>query len=151
MRFLFDPTLGKLFTWLRIMGYDAHYQSYYRAGRINQLVKDERCFLSRHKEAVAEYQNCIWLNANHAEEQLSKLKEKISLKIDRSKWFTRRLKCNVLLKKPPKEAVRENVPDYIYHQHSAQILFCPCCKRCFWPGTHKANMIRQLTKWSIWP
>ena len=55
MWFVADSMLGKLAKWLRVLGYDTHYQGYYGPGVIAQLVKDNRLLLSRHNETVNRY------------------------------------------------------------------------------------------------
>ena len=39
MRLVADSMLGKLAKWLRVLGYDTHYQRYYKPGAIDQLVR----------------------------------------------------------------------------------------------------------------
>ena len=64
MKFVADSMLGRLAKWLRILGYDAHYQSYYRPGVIDSLMKEDRCLLSRHKETVEQYTNALLIKSH---------------------------------------------------------------------------------------
>jgi len=149
MRFLLDSMLGKLTTWLRVTGYDSYYQSRYKSGEIDRLVNEGRCLLTRNKELSNIYRDAIWIFNEHTKDQLHELKEKLQLEFDPSAWFTRCLRCNTVLKKAPPEKFIGNVPDYICHQHSTCISYCPSCGRFFWPGTHRKNMITQLKTWGI--
>ena len=143
--------LGKLAKWLRIMGYDTHYQSSYRIDTIDQLVREGRRFLSRHKETSDRYNNAVLLRSNHVGEQIVELKEAVHLAPDRSKWFSRCLICNVLIEETPPEKIRDNVPAYVFCQNPGGIRFCPSCGRYYWPGSHRKRMERQLAEWGFTP
>ena len=64
IRFVADCMLGKLAKWLRVLGYDTHYQRYYRPGEIDQLVKKGRRLLSRHKRITEHYIDAVLIHAN---------------------------------------------------------------------------------------
>jgi len=55
--------LGRLAKWLRALGYDTHYQRYYRPGDIEHLVKEGRLLLSRHRGATDRYTNAALIHA----------------------------------------------------------------------------------------
>ena len=149
IRFVADSMLGKLAKWLRILGYNIHYQSYYKPGVIDQLMKEGRRFLSRHRKVTCRYSDAVLLYSNHVGEQLNELNEKGVLTHDRSKWFSRCLLCNVPLKEVKTDEARENVPEYIFYQNLGGIRFCPSCGRYYWPGTHRKRMLGQLEKWGF--
>jgi len=141
--------LGKLAKWLRVLGYDTHYQPYYGQGVIDQLVKQGRRLLSRHKDMIDHYANAVLLHANPVGEQIAELRQTVLLTPDQSTWFTRCLICNALLKAVDITRARENVPEYIFYQNMAEIKFCPSCGRYYWPGSHKISMLRQLQEWGL--
>jgi uncharacterized protein with PIN domain len=149
MRFVADSMLGKLSKWLRVLGYDTHYQRYYGPGVIAQLVKDNRLLLSRHNETVNRYFDALLIHCDHVGEQLAELEEKANLAPDREHWFSRCLICNVLLEKPVVHKARENVPEHVYFQNMTGIRFCPSCGRYYWPGSHRKRMLRQLEEWGF--
>lgn len=149
MRFVADSMLGKLAKWLRVLGYDTHYQQYYTLGVIAHLVKDHRRLLSRHDETANRYFNALLIQADHVGDQLAELKHKANLAPDPSYWFSRCLMCNTLLEKPVPHEARENVPEYVYFQNMTGIRFCPSCGRYYWPGSHRKRMIRQLEEWGF--
>jgi uncharacterized protein with PIN domain len=148
-RFLADVMLGRLSKWLRVMGYDAYYLSHYREGLLERLVGEGRRFLSRREKLVEQYPDAVWIQSDHVHEQLQELKDKAGLATDRSKWFTRCLLCNALLKKASPETSLESVPDYILHQEVPGIRSCPVCGRLYWPGSHRTRMALQLKKWGF--
>ena len=149
MKFLADSMLGKVAKWLRIMGYDTHYQSSYKKGELGLLVREGRTLLSRHAKTISHYPKAFMIRSDHVEEQLNEIRNAFQLEPDRLRWFTRCLICNVLLKKTHVEHLRPNVPDYVLYENITQIRFCPSCGRHFWPGSHRERMIRQLENWGF--
>lgn len=151
MKFVADSMLGKLAKWLRVLGHDTHYQRYYSAGTINQLVDEGRYLLSRHRETAKQYNNVLLLHSNNVGDQLAELKELVDLASARSKWFTRCLICNDLLENVQLNKAQENVPEYVFYHNASGIRHCPSCARYYWPGSHRKNMVRQLEKWGFTP
>ena len=141
--------LGKVAKWLRIMGYDTHYQSVYMKGELGLLVREGRTLLSRHGKTISHHPKAFMIRSDHVEEQLKEIRNAFQLETDRLRWFTRCLICNVLLKKTHVEHLRPNVPDYVLYENITQIRFCPSCGRHFWPGSHRERMIRQLEHWGF--
>jgi len=149
VKFVADTMLGKLAKWLRILGYDTLYQSYYRPGVIDRVMKEDRFLLSRHKETVDQYTNALLLDAGRVGEQLSDLKRAIPLKPDQSNWFSRCLICNTLLKEAKEDKAQGNIPEYVFYQNIKGIRFCPSCGRYYWPGSHRTKMMDQLREWGF--
>jgi uncharacterized protein with PIN domain len=149
MKFLADSMLGRLAKWLRIMGYDTHYQSFYAMGDFGPLVRDERILLSRHAKTTDQYPGSLMLSSDHVKKQLHEIRTWFQLEPDRCRWFTRCLICNVPLEKTQVGDIRLNVPDYVLYEKPTQIRFCPSCGRHFWPGSHRERMIRQLENWGF--
>jgi uncharacterized protein with PIN domain len=145
--FLADTMLGRLAKWLRIMGYDTHYQSYYGEGVISRLVNDGRLLLSRSRSLIDRYPDSLWIRSDHLNDQLKDMKDEGYLIHDRSKWFSRCLNCNVELENIDLKKSAEKVPEYVRYQHDVVINFCPSCNRYFWKGSHRERMINQLEEW----
>jgi uncharacterized protein with PIN domain len=148
-KFVADVMLGRLSKWLRVMGFDVHYQSHYKEGALESLVAEGRRLLSRRAKAVEEDANAVWIQSDHVHEQLQEFKTKTGLASDRSKWFTRCLRCNVPLEKGSSKAPLESVPDYVLHQEVPDIHGCPVCGRFYWPGSHRTKMTLQLEEWGF--
>ncbi len=148
-RFGADSMLGRLSKWLRVMGYDTHYQSFYDDEAVVRLTKEGRIFLSRRTSVLERYSGAIRIYSDHVGEQLRELVHSGILKPDHSRWFRRCLVCNAPLQDTPPLLSMESVPDYILQQGGANIRSCPACRRLFWAGTHRENMIRQLERWGF--
>ena len=148
-RFVADVMLGRLAKWLRIMGYDTHYQSFYGGNTLKRLVLDGRRLLSRRKDTVRMYRHTLLICSDRLEGQLQEMRDQGALSLDQSRWFTRCLRCNVPLEKPADREGRENVPDYVFYESGVEIRFCPSCRRSFWAGSHRQRMVKQLQEWGF--
>ena len=149
VRFLADSMLGRLAKWLRIMGHDTHYLSFYRKEDMESLIQDGRALLSRHKKTIDLYPGSLMIHSDHVKEQLYAVRNEFRMESDRSQWFTRCLICNVPLKRAQVEHLRVNVPDYILYENPTHLRICPSCGRYFWPGSHRERMLKQLEDWGF--
>ena len=149
LKFAADCMLGKLARWLRALGFDTHYQSYYGLGVMDELVREGRRLLTRHGERVRRYDNAVLLQGNSIGEQLTELRKSVYLVSDRTNWFSRCLICNTPLERTREDEARSNVPEYVFYHYTKRIKFCPSCGRHFWPGTHRRKMSRQLEVWGF--
>jgi uncharacterized protein with PIN domain len=149
IRFVADTMLGRLAKWLRVLGYDTHYQSRYGPEDMDEIIKTGAILLSRHRGKVHMYAGGVLLHGNTVGEQIVELKERLNLAPDRSRWFTRCLICNIKLMVIQVHEIRENVPEYVFHHNLSGIKCCPSCGRYYWPGSHKTSMVRQLKKWGF--
>jgi uncharacterized protein with PIN domain len=148
-KFLVDAELGKLAKWLRIMGYDAHYQPFYNSEHIRAFAKQGRVLLTRNAQRLLQWEGAVFLRPDRLNEQLQQLKQEGLIAACRSKWFSRCVRCNRPLLEAELEAVTENVPEYVFLKNPSGILFCPSCNRFFWPGSHRQRMITQLETWGF--
>jgi uncharacterized protein with PIN domain len=149
IRFVADTMLGRLAKWLRALGYDTHYQRHYGPGVMDGIVNTGALLLSRHREKTHLYTGAVLLHGNTVGEQIAELKERLDLMPERSRWFSRCLICNVKLMIIQIDEIRENVPEYVFHQNVSGIKCCPSCGRHYWPGSHKVRMEKQLKKWGF--
>ncbi len=148
MKFLLDSMLGRLAKWLRVMGYDTHYQQRYRLSELYRLVKGDRIFITRDLKLAGRLGG-ILLKNNDIGDQMQELRTKLDLKPDPDRWFSRCIVCNTELNKANPEDAREFVPEYVFIQNKNRIKFCPFCNRFYWPGTHRKRMIAQLKRWGF--
>ena len=141
--------LGKLAKWLRVLGYETHYQTVYRPGSMSSLLLEGRRLLTRNKTTAGRYESAILIRADRVGAQLSELREKAALSSPRSKWFTRCLICDTLLKEAALDKAKDSVPEYVFYENMMHIRYCPSCDRYYWPGTHRKRMILQLEEWGF--
>lgn len=149
VKFVADTMLGKLAKWLRVMGYDTVYQSFYGPGALEDFMKAGRILLTRHHLRAELPGQSLLLHQNRVGEQLAELRRQVDLSPDPALRFTRCLRCNTPLVDAPQAMAQEEVPEYIYYQNPGKIRFCPTCRRHYWPGSHRAGMEKQLQKWGL--
>ena len=147
--FVADSMLGKLARYLRIMGYDTFYQSSYPDQRLSELVMEGRVLLTRNHATARLYSNSIFIDSDLVKDQLEVVDSTLKLTRDHGNWFSRCLICNSPLSKAEGEVARENVPDFVFLKYPERILFCPSCKRFYWPGTHRERMLERLKDWGF--
>jgi len=149
-RFVADSMVGKLAKWLRVLGYDTHYQPHYSPEAIDAFVRDGRILLTRHKKRAEKLgSGAVLICGNQVNEQLMKLKGELHLEPARSTWFSRCLICNAILRQAREGVAGEKIPEYVFYQNMTNIRFCPSCGRHFWPGSHRTRMEAQLKEWGI--
>jgi len=152
IRFVADVMLGSLAKWLRVLGYDTHYQPSYPPGAIEVLIKEGRVLLTRHRRRAAQSgQHAVLIHGNHVAGQLMELAKARHLSPPAAAWFSRCLLCNAPLRQAHESVAREHVPDYVFHQNVPHIHVCPSCGKYFWPGSHRTNMELQLRAWGFSP
>lgn len=149
MKFVLDTMLGRLAKWLRILGYDAHYQSHYLPGQLESLVKEGRRFVTRDSKKSLMDAGSVFLQHDTIGEQLIELVSLLDLEPDPAEWFFRCLRCNVPLETVPETSARESVPEYVFYENRGQIKVCRKCGRYFWPGSHRERMLKQLDAWGL--
>ena len=151
MKFVADSMLGKLAKWLRILGHDTHYQSYYPWDMVELLVKENRRLLSRKKATVDQFKGALFIQSDNVGDQLREVNCKFPLFLGLEYIFSRCTICNVLLEEAGADMAKENIPDYVFYEHTRGVRFCPSCKRYYWPGSHRERVVRQLQAWKFLP
>lgn len=148
-RFLTDTMLGRLTKWLRAMGYDTLYQSRRAIGMTRESLGEGRVILSRDLRILKRYPAALPIRSDLVGDQLLEVREAGYLGVDRPLWFSRCLICNVPLRGAAGGEARENVPEHVFYENASRINYCPSCRRYYWPGSHRQNMIDQLHQWGF--
>ncbi len=146
MKFILTKELGRLSRWLRILGFDT---IYYRGDTLGTLIiqalRDNRTIITRRKD-IKHLQKCtVVVDSNKLYAQLQEVKDKLSLKIDKEKMFTRCTLCNRELKEVEKEKVKKLIPEYVY-QHQKLFRYCSACNKVYWAGSHWGNVSEVIAK-----
>ncbi len=145
-RFLADAMLGKLATWLRILGCDVEYygdlpddEVVERAARTGRVILTRDTLLVRRRGAR---ENHFFVTGDHWRDQLRQVVAAFG--IDPSgRLFTRCVRCNAPLVPIEKPLVAGRVPPYVYETQET-FSACPSCGRLYWKATHRERMERQL-------
>lgn len=146
-RFAIDKMLGRLATWLRLIGQDATYGSHLsgvalvRHARMEGrtlLTRDHK--LQRHAGGVP----LLFIDSDHFRDQLQQVLDAFGID-PFADAFTRCVRCNAAVVPVPKETVSQRVPPYVLEtqDHFAQ---CRECGRVYWPATHHEHVRRELER-----
>lgn len=150
-RFFADVMLGTLAKWLRILGYDTEYDNQISDGDLaGRCLAEERILLTRDVRLV-ERRNvrhqCILISSDHLEQQVKQVLETLPDGPLPEILLTRCVDCNRELVRVDRESVFSEVPPYVFEKYSA-FKRCPDCRRVFWRGTHRDDMLARLLKLS---
>jgi len=142
-RFVADAMLGKLARWLRILGYDTLYDSRAEDNELVRLARAEsRILLTRDRDlARRRGVRCLFIDKEDVEAQLAQVVRELELSTTNA--FSRCIVCNGSLEPADKEAIRDQVPPFVY---SSQERFARCagCGRVYWPATHWQGMRERI-------
>jgi len=144
-KFLADAMLGRLATWLRALGMDVLYERDIEDDDLIELaLEGDRIVLTRDTLLVKRRSlrgRVFLVHGDRFEDQVREVSARFG--IERERFFTRCLRCNVPLEAIEKKAARGRVPPYVFGPQES-FSSCPECGRIYWPGTHRAQMERKI-------
>ena len=138
-RFVADTMLGRLARWLRILGYDTHYDPALDDDALLRIAQaEDRILLTRdHALARRGGPSAFLIDHDDLLAQLQAIRQRFGDPPDAP--FSRCPVCNARLVPVPREAVAAYVPAFVWQQHE-RFHRCPSCDRIYWPGTHFERM-----------
>ena len=148
LRFAADANLGRLVTWMRMLGYDTEGDRGEADRRFLRRAREEgRVVLTRKRDmAERQFSGCILvITSDHVPQQLQEVVERFGLRPAPERFFSRCLRCNLILEKVERDDVEDRVPEYVC-RNIADFRECPQCRRVYWPGTHGENARRFLRR-----
>jgi uncharacterized protein with PIN domain len=137
--FIADAMLGRLATWLRILGYDTEYFRGDDAALLVRARSEGRIVLTRDRALVGrrEVPRHLFIESDHVAAQVRQVIAALRL---RPGAPTRRcVRCNAVLVPRDKADVLGRVPEYVGTRHEA-FWGCPACGRIYWAGSHRRRM-----------
>jgi hypothetical protein len=143
VKFLADNMLGRLATWLRLLGYDTRYETDTSDAHLARLARAEhRVLLTRDVELTRRRGlRYLLIESEQVEDQVRQVFRAFDLTAREA--FSRCAECNHALTDVSKESVRGDVPPYVFHTQE-RFRRCPQCARVYWRGTHWARMLGQM-------
>lgn len=140
-RFVLDVHLGRLAAYLRMLGFDARYQSCFSdADLANISAKEHRILLTRDRELLKRGQvsHGYWLRQTDSRRQTAEVLDRFDL-ASAIRPFLRCMACNGLLEEVGNDQVRERIPPLAAKLHH-EFRQCPQCRRVYWKGSHYRRM-----------
>lgn len=147
-RFLCDEMLQGLGRWLRAAGYDT---LIINDGRSDQTLVDlaqrtKRVLLTRDRamaSSVLQEGQLVILECDTMDECAAETGRRLGIN-----WFhapfSRCLLCNTLLE-TASPGLRQQLPEDV---REGVVLYCPCCDKPYWEGSHVRRMRQRLRQWA---
>jgi len=142
--FAVDKMLGRLARWLRILGHDVAYGPHL-SGRtlVDHARREHRVLLTRDTRLLRDphLPPHLFVTSDHFREQLRQVAGTVPLG---GGFLQRCLDCNRALEVVDREEVRDRVPVFVFATQ-ARFQRCPRCGHVYWPATHRAHMLEELS------
>jgi len=145
--FVLDTHLGRLATYLRLLGFDALYQTNCEDKALARTSHDERRILLTRDTGLLKRSEVIYgyfVRATEPREQSMEVVRRFDL-FSAASPFRRCLRCNTLLDAVPKAAILERLQPKT-RQHYNEFHICPTCNRIYWAGSHYEHMQRFIRR-----
>jgi hypothetical protein len=140
-RFVLDVHLGKLASFLRMLGFDALYRGDYTDLELIQIsLEQRRALLSRDRALLAApvLVRAYRVESEVPHEQVREVLRRFDL-CGCARPFTRCLKCNSLLDAISPEEAAPRAPEKVRGLYQ-EFWRCPGCGRTYWRGSHYEKM-----------
>ena len=144
-RFVLDTHLGRLATYLRLLGFDTLYRNDYDDPELVRISVEEKRILLTRDRALLERRAVTHgysVKGTDPRPQLREIVDHFDLRRQAAP-FSRCLRCNEPLRPVPREAVLERLPPRTRReQHEFRV--CLRCDRVVWRGSHYRRMRRLV-------
>ena len=145
-RFVLDVHLGKLATYLRLLGFDTWYQHDCDDKELATIADcEQRILLTRDrgllKRSIVTYG--YWVRAIYPIQQTQEILERFAL-WSKIEPFKRCLRCNGKLVSVELDQVSARLPTKT-QQYYREFHLCQKCQQIYWKGAHYSNL-QQLVK-----
>ncbi len=137
IRFAADRSLGRLSKWLRILGFDALYETDDSGTAFKAFGEEGRILLTRITGYRKRLQNLplIFIHHDRVRDQLRQVVDSVPVFRTDIRLFSRCIRCNLPLQPAERSNLYGSVPEYIWQTHE-RFKKCTGCGRTFWRGTH---------------
>ena len=146
MKFVCDDNLGKLASYLRMLGFDTLFEDQIYDNVLLKTASAQKRLLITRDSRLARRTHpygVLLIENDDPLEQLKTVIENLDLTIDPSLLFSRCSKCNDICVMVDKDSVSNNVFPYILKTQDT-IKKCPSCERYYWKGSHYKNILKKL-------
>ncbi|MGD0339491.1 MAG: Mut7-C RNAse domain-containing protein [Bacteroidota bacterium] len=140
-RFVLDVHLGKLASFLRMLGFDTLYDSGVTDTQLLDIsVKEERTLLSKDRELLKNetLTRGYRVLSDDPREQIEEILHRFDL-FSSTSPFSRCIRCNTPLEPIRKEKIVDRLPLKV-QQFYDEFFYCDKCDQIFWKGSHYEKM-----------
>ena len=149
-RFVLDNHLGKLTTYLRMLGFDALYRNDIQDNELANIASNsKRILLTRDRQLLMRktINYGYWLRSLDPEIQVREVIQRFGLK-EYITPFRRCLQCNASLMPVSKEAIINRL-EPLTKKYFDEFQICPECNQIYWKGSHYERMLRLIDRLMI--
>lgn len=146
-RFVLDTHLGRLARYLRMLGFDALYESACDDHRLSGIsARSRRVLLTRDRGLLkrGEVTYGYFVRATEPRTQLVEVFRRFNL-FHAVAPFRRCMCCNFLLEPVSKESVCDRLPRRTGQRYN-DFFICRSCDRVYWAGSHHEHMQRFIER-----
>jgi uncharacterized protein with PIN domain len=146
--FTVESTLGRLCKWLRMLGFDTILEGRGPEADGAGQTPVKRLFLTRtqHLSRQNRSDNILFIADNEPLRQMQTVIRSVGITRADIRLFSRCLQCNAPIESIDREAVKFQVPDYIWQQQ-AEFKKCPACSKIYWQGSHRRRVDDMIQRW----
>jgi hypothetical protein len=140
-RFVLDNHLGKLATYLRMLGFDTLYHNNFQDDELAELAsKERRILLTRDRGLLMRrsIEYGYFVRSMDAKEQLVEVIQQYEI-INQVRPFERCLRCNERLKHVEKIQILDRL-EPLTQKYYNEFSICPDCEKIYWKGSHYERM-----------
>jgi uncharacterized protein with PIN domain len=144
-KFVLDVHLGKLAAYLRMLGFDALYQSCYTDAELVRISSTEHRILLTRDRGLLKHSaitHGYWLRETDSRRQAAEVIQRLDL-AGCIRPFTRCMACNEAIEAVPAQQVRHLISPRTAELFS-EFRRCPKCGRVYWQGSHYDRMRRWI-------
>ncbi len=146
-RFVLDTHLGKLASYLRMLGFDALYENNYGDDTLAKIsAREHRLLLTRDRGLLKrkEVTHGYYVRNTSPYSQVVEVLRRFHL-FSSIKPFQRCLHCNGFLEPVEKKEIENRLPPKV-REHNNKFHRCENCHRVYWEGTHYEQMKKFIDK-----
>ena len=143
--FVLDTHLGRLATYLRLLGFDSLYRNDYGDEELARISADEkRILLTRDRGLLKRnlVTNGYCVRSSNPRRQIKEVVERFDL-VEAAAPFKRCLRCNGLLKAVDKREIAGRLPPNT-RQYYQVFYGCTTCSQLYWRGSHYEALQRLI-------
>jgi hypothetical protein len=140
-RFVLDVHLGKLATYLRLLGFDALYRNDYDDDELAQISSEEQRILLTQDRGLLKRSKVTYgysVRSGNPEEQTAEVLQRFNLH-HKIAPLQRCPRCNGELESVEKAAIEDQLPHYTRLSYD-EFSQCQNCQQIYWKGAHYTRL-----------
>jgi uncharacterized protein with PIN domain len=144
-RFILDVHLGKLASYLRMLGFDSAYSQDRNDDEIIRLAREQgRIILTRDLGILKQksVSHGHWIRHHQPLDQMKEVLDALDL-YRKLRPFTRCMECNEVISAVSKDEIRDLAAPEIFDRFD-EFWQCGGCRKIYWQGSHYKRMLERI-------